>query len=124
MFVSDGPTGAWALLVLHAAVLMACGLAETFSIMVRSPTEAVGQGVVFLGSMAFVASAVWARLTGRPLRVSVLTALPVEVVGGLSMEMPVGLLDHLAALGLIPAALSALLAELLSPGVPRADFEP
>jgi hypothetical protein len=55
--------------------------------------------------------------------VSVLTAPPAVVVGGLSLEFPDGLLAHLAALALIPTALSAMLAELLSPGVPRADFE-
>jgi hypothetical protein len=112
--------GAWALLVLLAAVLMTCGLAETFSFIVRSPTEAEGQGLIFLGSIAFAASAVWARLAGRPIWVSVLTALPAVVVGGLDMEMPDRLLAHLAALGLIPAALSAMLAEVLSPGAPRA----
>ncbi|MET1155544.1 hypothetical protein [Arthrobacter sp.] len=114
--------GAWSLLVLLAAVLMTCGLAETFGIIVRSPTEAEGQGLIFLGSIAFAASAIWARLTGRPVWVSVLTALPAVVVGGLAMEMPDGLIAHLAALPLIPAALSAMLAELLSPGVRRADF--
>ncbi|AOT04568.1 hypothetical protein [Arthrobacter sp. U41] len=107
--------GAWALLVLLAAVLTACGLAMTFSIIVRSPTDAEGHGLIFLGSVAFAGSAVWAKLTGRPLWVSILTALPALVVGGLSVEMPDGLYAHLAALGLIPAALSAMLADLLSP---------
>jgi hypothetical protein len=116
--------GAWALLVLLAAALMTCGLAETFSFMVRSPTEAAGQGLIFLGSVAFAASAAWARLTGRPVWVSILTALPALVVGGLVREMPDGLYAHLAALFLIPAALSAMLAELLSPGVRRHDIEP
>jgi hypothetical protein len=116
--------GVWALLILLAAVLMACGLALDFSFIVRSPTQAEGRGLIFLGSIAFAASAVWARLTGRPIWVSVLTALPAVVVGGLSMEMPDGLYAHLAALGLIPAALSAMLAELLSPGALRDDFEP
>lgn len=107
--------GAWALFVLLAAVLAACGLAMTFSIIVRSPTNAEGHGLIFLGSVAFAGSAVWAKLTGRPLWVSILTALPALVVGGLSVEMPDGLYAHLAALGLIPAALSAMLADLLSP---------
>lgn len=107
--------GAWALLVLLAAVLTACGLAMTFSIIVRSPTDAEGHGLIFLGSVAFAGSAVWAKLTGRPLWVSILTALPALVVGGLSVEMPDGLYAHLAALGPIPAALSAMLADLLSP---------
>ena len=48
---------AWALLVLLAAVLTACGLAETFSIIGRSPTEAEGHGLIFLGSLAFAGSA-------------------------------------------------------------------
>ena len=116
--------GAWSLLVLLAAVLTVCGLAETFSFIVCSPTDAEGHGLIFLGSIAFAGCAVWARLKGRPLWVSILTALPAVVVGGLSMEMPDGLYAHLAGLFLVPAALSAMLAELLSPSVPRADIEP
>jgi hypothetical protein len=115
--------GVWALLVLQAAVLTSCGLAMTFSLIVRSPTEAVGQGLVFLGSVAFAVSAVWARLRGRPVWVSVLTALPAAVVGGLAMEMPDALLAHLAGLVLVPVALGAMLAEVLSPGVPPVDVE-
>ncbi len=116
--------GAWALLVLLAAVLTACGLAMTFSIIVRSPTDAEGYGLIFLGSVAFAGSAVWARLRGRPLWVSILTALPAVVVGGLSVEMPDGLYIHLAGLFLVPVALCAMLADLLFPGVPRAAVEP
>jgi hypothetical protein len=37
------------------------------------------------------------------------------VVGGLSAEMPDGLYAHLAGLFLVPAALSAMLADLLFP---------
>jgi hypothetical protein len=47
--------------------------------------------------------------------VSILTALPAVVVGGLSAEMPDGLYAHLAGLFLVPAALSAMLADLLFP---------
>lgn len=112
--------GAWALLVLLAAVLMACGLAMNFSFIVRSPAEAQGRGLIFLGAMAFAASAIWARLKGRPIWVWVLTALPAVVVGGLTMEMPDGLYAHLAALFLIPVALAAMLVELLSPSGPQA----
>jgi hypothetical protein len=64
------------------------------------------------------ADAPWALLV---LLAAVLTALPAVVVGGLSMEMPDGLVAHLAAVGLVPAALTAMLAELLSPGAARAD---
>ncbi|MCB5291704.1 hypothetical protein [Arthrobacter sp. SO3] len=110
--------GAWALLVLLAAVLMSCGLAMTFSLIVRSPTEAEGQGLIFLGSLAFGGSAVWAGLSGRPLWETILTAL---VVGGLAMEMPDGLLAHLAAMGLVPAALTSMLVDLLAPGGRRAE---
>ena len=117
--------GSWSLLALLAAVLMACGLAMTFSIIVRSPTDAEGHGLIFLGSVAFGASALWARLRGRPLWVSILTALPAVVVGGLSMEMPDGLYAHLAGLFLVPASLCAMLADLLFPERPyeRASFE-
>lgn len=107
--------GLWALLVLLAAVLMACGLYYSFSFIVRSPTDALGHGLVLLGSVAFSASAVWARLRSRPVWVSILSALPAVVVGGLSLELPDSLLAHLAGLLLIPLALSAMLAELLSP---------
>jgi hypothetical protein len=111
--------GVWGLLVLLAAALMSCGLAMTFSIIGLSPTDAEGHGLIFLGSLAFAASAVWARLSGRPLWVSILTALTAVVVGGLDMEMPDALLAHLAAVGLIPAALSAMLVDLRSPGGPQ-----
>lgn len=63
------------------------------------------------------------RMVRRPMWVSVLTALPAVVVGGLSMEFPDGLLAHLAAVALIRAAVSSKLAELLSPAARRADFE-
>ncbi|MGY3381196.1 putative membrane protein YfcA [Arthrobacter sp. TE12231] len=107
--------GAWSLLVLFAVAVTACGLAESFSLIVRSPTDAEGHGLVFLGSTAFAAAAVWARLRRRPLWVSILTALPAVVVGGLSAENPDGLYAHLAGLFLVPAALSAMLADLLFP---------
>jgi hypothetical protein len=110
--------GAWSLLVLLAAVLTASGLAMTFSIIVRSPTDAEGHGLIFLGSAVFGVSAVWARLRGRPLWVSILTALPAVVVGGLSMEMPDGLYAHLMGLFLVPAALCAMPADLLFPERP------
>lgn len=71
---------AWALLVLLAAALMPCGLALNSSFLVLSPIEAEGHGLIFLGSLAFAGSAVWARLSGRPVWVSVLTALPMVVV--------------------------------------------
>ena len=48
---------------------------------------------------------------------------PAVAVGGLSVEMPEGLYAHLAGLFLVPAALSAMLAELLSPSVPWAEVE-
>ena len=112
--------GAWAVLVLVAAVLTVCGLALDFSFVGRSPTEAEGRGLIFLGSIAFAGSAVWARLAGRPIWVAVLTALPALVVGGLSMEMPDGLIAHLAATGLVPAALTAMLVDLLSTRHPQA----
>ena len=116
--------GAWALLVLLAAALMACGLAMTFSFIVRTPMDAEGRGLIFLGSMAFAGSAVWAVLTRRPLWVSILTALPAVVVGGLSMEMPDGLIAHLAGLCLIPAALAAMLVELISGSSPAPPSPP
>ena len=112
--------GAWALLVLLAAVLTSRGLAMTFSFVGRTPLEAEGHGLILLGSLAFAGATAWAALSRRPLWVTVLTVLPAVVIGGLSMEMPDGLLAHLAALGLIPAALAAILVGLLSPGGPPA----
>lgn len=102
---------------------MACGLALTFSIIVRSPWDAEGHRLILLGSLAFAGSAVWARLSGRPLWVSILTALPAVVVGGLSVEMPDGLYAHRAGLFLLPAALTAMLVDLLSPRTATAEPE-
>ncbi|QCB97338.1 hypothetical protein E5206_10715 [Arthrobacter sp. PAMC25564] len=96
---------------------MTSGLAYSFNFIARSPTDAEGHRLVLLGAMAFAGACVWARLRRRPLWVSVLTALPAVVVGGLAIELPDGLYAHFAGLFLIPAALSAMLAELLSPGV-------
>ncbi|ALV41931.1 MULTISPECIES: hypothetical protein [Pseudarthrobacter] len=87
--------GLWALLVLLAAAMMACGLAASFNFIVRSPTHAVGHRLVLLGALAFAATAVWARLRGRPIWGSVLTGLRAVVVGGLAYELPDGLYAHL-----------------------------
>lgn len=117
--------GAWSLLVLIAADVTACGLSESFGFIVRSPTGGEGHRLILLGSMAFAGSAVWARLKGRPIWASVLTALPAVVVGGLSTELPDGLYAHLAGLFLIPGALSTMPAELLIPRVsPRTGLNP
>ena len=104
--------GLWALLVLLAAALMACGLADSFSFVGRSPTYFEGHRMVLLGSLAFGAAAEWAGMERRSLRVIVSTALPAVVVGGLAVQLPDGLLQHIAGLALIPIALLAMLVEL------------
>ena len=53
--------GLWALLVLLAAALMACGLADSFSFIGRSPTYFEGHRMVLLGALAF-----GRRQCGRP----------------------------------------------------------
>lgn len=111
--------GAWSMLVLLAAAVTACGLSESFNFIVRSPTDAEGHRLILLGSIAFAWSAVWARLGGRPIWVSALTALPAVVVGGLSVEMPDGLYAHLAGLFLIPGALSDAGGAADTPECPR-----
>lgn len=75
----------------------------------------MGHRLVLLGALAFAATAVWARLRGRPIWVSVLTGLPAVVVGGLAYVLPDGLYAHLAGFFLIPAAVIAMLVEMLSP---------
>jgi hypothetical protein len=104
--------GLWALLVLLAAALMACGLADSFSFIGRSPTYFEGHRMVLLAALAFGAASVWAGMERRSLRVIVSTALPAVVVGGLAVQLPDGLLQHIAGLALIPIALLAMLVEL------------
>jgi hypothetical protein len=112
--------GAWALLVLLGAVLMACGLADTFTFIVAPPTYAVGHRLVLLGSLGFAGAAVWSWLRRGPLWVTVLTALPAVVVGRLALQFEDGGWGLLTGFFLIPAALAAMLAHLLHPaGVAR-----
>lgn len=107
--------GAWALLVLLAAVMMACGLADAFTFLVEPPTYPVGHRLVLLGALGFAAAAVWAGLRPVPRWVTVLTALPAVVVGGLALQFEDGGWGVLAGLSLIPAALIAMLADLRNP---------
>ncbi|WP_156380162.1 hypothetical protein [Arthrobacter sp. Soil762] len=72
--------GAWALLVLLAAVMMACGLADAFTFLVEPPTYPVGHRLVLLGALGFAAAAVWAWLRPVPRWVTVLTALPANTL--------------------------------------------
>ncbi|MCP9001955.1 hypothetical protein NFC73_19820 [Pseudarthrobacter sp. RMG13] len=112
--------GVWALLVLLAAAMMACGLADAFTFIVAAATYPVGHRLVLLGALGFAGAAVWAWL--RPARrwVRVLTALPAVVVGGLALQFEDGGWGVLAGLVLIPAAVFAMLAHLRRPpGVAR-----
>jgi peptidoglycan/LPS O-acetylase OafA/YrhL len=107
--------GLWALLVLVAAALMACGLADVFSFLIEPPTYPVGHRLVLFGSLAFAGAAVWSWLRQAPRWVSVLTGLPGAVVGGLALQLEDGGLGVLTGYFLIPAALIAMLVELLNP---------
>ena len=112
--------GIWALLVLVAAAMMACGLADAFTFIVEPPTYPVGHRLVLFGALGFAGAAVWASLRRAPQWVSVLTALPAVVVGGLALQFEDGGWGVVAGFFLIPAALAATLVELLSPaGVAR-----
>ncbi|MET3719851.1 MULTISPECIES: hypothetical protein [unclassified Arthrobacter] len=101
--------------MLGAAAVMACGLADAFTFLIESPTYAVGHRLVLLGSLAFAGAAVWARLLGRPFWVSVLTGLPAVAVGGLALQFEDGSWGALTGFFLIPAALIAMLGNLISP---------
>lgn len=107
--------GLWALLVLAAAVFMAGGLADVFTFLVEPPTYPVGHRLVLLGSLTFAGAAVWAWLRQSPRWVTVLTALPAVVVGGLALQFADGTWGVLAGYFLIPAALVAMLVELINP---------
>lgn len=107
--------GLGALLVLLAAAMMACGLADAFTFIVEPPTYPVGHRMVLLGALAFAVAAVWARLRGRPVWVSVLTGLPAVVVGGLALQFEDGGWGVLTGYFLIPAAVIAMLVDLISP---------
>ena len=107
--------GLWALLVLVAAALMACGLADVFTFLVEPPTYPVGHRLVLLGSLFFAGAAVWSWLRQAPRWVTVLTALPAVVVGGLALQFADGAWGVLAGYFLIPAALAAMLVELIRP---------
>jgi uncharacterized protein (DUF983 family) len=107
--------GLWALLVLVAAALMACGLAGVFTILAERPTYPVGHRLVLLGALAFAGAAVRSWLRQAPRWVSLLTGLPALVVGGLALQFAEEVLGVLAGFLLIPAALIAMLVELLNP---------
>ena len=112
--------GAWALLVLLAAAMMACGLADAFTFIVEPPTYPVGHRLVLFGALGFAGAAVWASLRRAPRWVSVLTALPAVVVGGLALQFEDGGWGVVAGFFLIPAALTAMLVDVLHPaGVAR-----
>jgi hypothetical protein len=107
--------GSWALLVLLAAATMACGLADAFTFFVEPPTYPVGHRLVLLGAIAFAAASAWAWLRGSPRWVAVLTGLPAVVVGGLALQFEDGGWGWVTGLFLIPAALIAMLLDLLYP---------
>jgi hypothetical protein len=73
------------------------------------------EGLVLFGSLAFAGAAVWSWLRQAPRWVSVLTGLPGVVVGGLALQLEDGGLGVLTGYFLIPAALIAMLVELLNP---------
>jgi peptidoglycan/LPS O-acetylase OafA/YrhL len=107
--------GLWAMLVLVAAAVIACGLADVFTFLIEPATYAVGHRLVLLGSVAFAGAALWAWLRRGRRWVTVLTALPAVVVGGLALQFDDGTWGVLAGYFLIPAALVAMLVELISP---------
>lgn len=107
--------GSWALLVMLAAATMACGLADAFTFIVEPPTYPVGHRLVLLGAIAFASASVWAWLRGSPRWVAVLTGLPAVVVGGFALQFEDGGWGWVTGLFLIPAAVTAMLVELLYP---------
>jgi hypothetical protein len=106
---------AWALLVLMAAATMACGLADVFTFIVEPPTYPVGHRLVLFGALGFAVAAGWASLRPAPRWVTVLTALPAVVIGGLALQFEDGGWGVIAGIFLIPAALVAMLVHLRHP---------
>ena len=115
MYVIRRAEGAWALLVLLAAATMACGLADVFTFLVEPPTYPVGHRLVLLGAFGFAAAAVWAWLRSSPRWVTVMTALPAVVVGGLALQFEDGGWGVVTGYLLVPAALISMLVDLISP---------
>lgn len=107
--------GSWALLVLLAAAMTACGLADAFTFIVEPPSYPVGHRLVLLGAIAFAAASAWAWLRGSPRWVVLLTGLPAVVIGGLALQFEDGGWGVLAGLLLIPAAVIAMLQDLIYP---------
>jgi hypothetical protein len=107
--------GLWALIVLLAASVMACGLADSFTFLARPPTYVQGHRLVLLGALAFAGSSVWAAIDRRSLRAIISTALPAVLVGGFAVQMPDSILPNVAGLALIPIALAAMLLEIPAP---------
>jgi hypothetical protein len=107
--------GSWALLVMLGAAMMACGLADAFTFIVEPPTYPVGHRLVLFGAIAFASASVWAWLRGSPRWVSVLTGLPAVVIGGLALQFEDGGWGVVAGLFLIPAAVIAMLLDLIFP---------
>lgn len=115
MYLIRWNDGLWALLVLLAGAVMACGLADVFTFVIEPPTYPVGHRLVLLSALAFAGAAAWAAVQGRPRCVVIFTALPAVVIGGLALQFEDGAWGVLAGIFLVPAALIAMLLDVLSP---------
>ncbi|WP_186815680.1 hypothetical protein, partial [Kocuria turfanensis] len=106
----------WTALVIAALTLITLGLERTL-LWVSTPQlrqEArLGHLFIGIGSVLFVAAAIWSHRLRMPWWVSAVVAAPAVLVGGSSWAAPDSLFPHLAALLALPVAVVGLIAGMM-----------
>lgn len=103
----------WILLVLASLVLIASGIARGgWHIWLPAPAEMeeswIGRRWVYAGCALSFAAAVWSRIRGDQVWVTVCVGLPGALVGWAVLDDPYGLTRHLAAIIAFPLALAGI----------------